>query len=103
MSELLTQAENQGHSGLSTQLWSGMVCGEQWLLELASSDTEEVLEKTLWRWFPASTALLLQGCGCSVDLTPSHPRQQKGQLAVWPMDLLPLVPPGLCLRVCGLW
>lgn len=57
---LLTQAENQGLSGLSTQLCSGKICGDQWLLELARPGTEKLSERTLWRWLPASAALLLR-------------------------------------------
>lgn len=79
LSVLLTQAENQGHPGLSTLLWSDKICGDEQLFEVARPDSKKVLEKTLWRWLPASTALLLQGCGCSLDLTPSHLHQQKGQ------------------------
>lgn len=85
---LLTQAENQGHTGLSIQLWSGKICGKQWILGLVSPASEKVWDKTLWRWEPAppptNTSLVLQGCGCSVDPTPALLRQQKGQLATRP-------------------
>lgn len=104
ISVLLTQTENQGHSGLSTQLWSGKICGDQWLLELARPDTKKSVKR---RHFgdgslPALHCFYREG-GCSMALTPSHLCQQKGQLPMWPMCLLPLVPPGLHLHVGGLW
>lgn len=82
----LTQAENQGHTGLSTQLWSGKLCGKQWILGLSRPASEKVWDKTLWRREPGPLPAphFLQGCGCSMDPTPPLLHQQKGQLATRP-------------------
>lgn len=54
ISVLLTQAENQRHTGLSVQIWSGKICGKhQWILGLARPASEKVWNKVLLRREPS--------------------------------------------------
>lgn len=99
ISVLLTQAENQGHVGLSVQLWSGKICRKhQWILDLL----DQLVRKCETRHFgdeslaPCRHPTALTGMGMLHISTPPLLSQQKGQLT-----MLLLLPLRHCLHVCG--